>query len=408
MKKYLFWMLGALAVIGLLVWIFAPRALEVETAIVAKGRFERAIEEDGKTRLRERYVVSTPLAGRVSRITLREGDRVEKGAVIATVSPTAPTLIDARTEAEMRERIGAVEATSRRASVAVERAKAALDQANIELKRSEMLAEKGFVSPNQNETARLNARLRERELESSKQDEDAAFHELRQARATLQQYFKPSATSEGRRWEIRAPVSGMVLKVVQQSEDTSQMGTPLIEIGDPTKLDVVVDILTTDAAQIAPGMIVLLRIGDSGGNANNGNQTSAQSVTRGRVRVIEPAAFTKVSALGVEEQRVNAVIDIEPATQPMSAIGDGFRVDVRILVQTVEDAIKVPVSAVYPVGSQHGVFVIESGRSRQRLIEIVARNSTEAIVKSGLESGANVILYPPTTLKAGARVIAKK
>jgi HlyD family secretion protein len=408
MKKYLFWTLGALAVIGLLVWIFAPRALEVETAIVAKGRFERAIEEDGKTRLRERYVVSTPLAGRVSRITLREGDRVENGAVIATVSPTAPTLIDARTEAEIRERIGAVEATSRRASVAVERAKAALDQASIELKRSEMLAEKGFVSPNQNETARLNARLRERELESSKQDEDATHHELRQARATLQQYFEPSATSESRRWEIIAPVGGMVLKVVQQSEDTSQMGTPLIEIGDPTKLDVVVDILTTDAAQIASGMIVQLRTGDSCGNANNGNRTSAQSVIRGRVRMIEPAAFTKVSALGVEEQRVNAVIDIEPATQTMSAIGDGFRVDVRILVQTVEDAIKVPVSAIYPVGNQHGVFVIESGRSRQRLIEIVARNSTEAIVKSGLEPGVSVIVYPPVTLKEGTRVVAKK
>jgi HlyD family secretion protein len=408
MKKYLFWLLGALAITGLLVWIFAPRALEVETATVAKGRFERAIEEDGKTRLRERYVVSTPLAGRVSRITLREGDRVEKGTVIATVSPTAPALIDARTEAEMRERVGAVEATSRRASVAVERAKAALDQANIELKRSEMLAEKGFVSPNQNETARLNTRLREKELESSKQDEDAANHELRQARATLQQYVKPTATSENRRWEIKAPVSGMVLKVVQQSEDTSQAGTPLIEIGDPAKLDVVVDILTTDAAQIAPGMIVQLKTGDSGGNANNGTPASAQSVMRGRVRVIEPAAFTKVSALGVEEQRVNAVIDIEPAAQKISTVGDGFRVDVRILVQVVEDAIKVPVSALYPVGNQQGVFVIENGRSRQRLIEVAARNGTEAIVKNGLEPGVSVIVYPPSSLKEGARVVAKK
>ncbi len=408
MKKYLYWILSAIVVVGLLVWVFMPRALDVETAIVTKGRFERAIEEDGKTRLRERYVISTPLAGRVSRIALREGDNLEKGALIATVSPTTPAFLDARTEAEMRERVGAIEATSRRASVSVERAKAALDQSNIELKRSEMLAEKGFVSPNQNETVRLSTRLREKELESSKQDEDAARHELQQARAALRQYAKPAVAIQSRSWEIRAPVSGKVLKVVQQSEDISQAGTPVIEIGDSANLEVVVDILTTDAAQVTPGMAVQLKAGDASGNAGNGSNDSLSRAIQGRVRLIEPAAFTKVSALGVEEQRVNAVIDISPSTHKMDTIGDGFRIDVRILVQTVENAIKVPVSALYPVGNRSGVFVIEDGRAKQRVIDIVARNGVDAWVKQGLEPDTRVIVYPPTTLKDGARVALRK
>jgi HlyD family secretion protein len=400
MRKKLIWISIGAVMVALLVWIFMPRAIQVETATVTRGRFERVIEEDGKTRLRERYVVSTPLAGRVARVTLKEGDALEKGALIATISPTVPAFLDARTEAEMRERVGAVEATFRRAKVGVERAKASLDQANNELKRSEMLAEKGFVSPTQNETARLNARLRERELESSKQDEDAALHELQQAQTALRQYARPLSTNQNRVWEIKAPISGKVLKVVQQSEDVLQAGTPLIELGDPTNLEVVVDILTSDAAPIATGMPVQISMGNGGGQG---------AVTmQGRVRLIEPAAFTKVSALGVEEQRVNTIIELTEQTQKSSSIGDGFRVDVRILVQAIEGATKVPVSALYPVANRSGVFVFEGGRARQKLVDIAARSGAEASVAQGLEPGAEVIVYPPTTLKDGARVAARK
>jgi HlyD family secretion protein len=405
MKRYLFWILGVLVVVGLLVWVFAPRAQDVETARVTVGRFERAIEEDGKTRLRDRYVVSTPLAGGVSRITLREGDRVEKGALIATVSPTTPAFLDARTEAEMRERVGAVEATSRRASVSVERSKAALEQANNELKRSEMLAARGFVSPNQNETARLNVRLREKELESARQDEDAANHELRQSRAALRQYGAPTSRTRGRSLEISAPVSGKVLKVMQQSEDISQAGTPVIEIGDPANLEVVVDVLTTDASQIAPGMVVQLKTDNAMSSGASAQTSPAQ---QGRVRLVEPAAFTKVSALGVEEQRVNVVVDIDPTTTKTDVLGDGFRVDVRIIVQRKENAVTVPVSAIYPVGDRSAVFVVDNGRAKQQIVSIVARNGVDAWVKEGLAPDTQVIVYPPTTLKDGARVAPRK
>jgi HlyD family secretion protein len=397
MKTKLIWIGLGVALAALLVWVFMPRAVPVEVAKVSKGRFERAVEEDGKTRLRERYVVSTPLAGHVARITLKEGDSIKEGDLIATIYPTAPAFLDARSEAEMRERVGAVEAVLRRAKVGVERAKAALDQSNNELKRSESLAERGFVSPNQNETARLNVRLREKELESSRQEQDAALHELNQAQAALRQYANPNSAQINRTWQVRAPVAGRVLKVLHVSEGVTQSGTPLIELGDPGGLEVVVDVLTSDATQIRPGMVAQMSTG--GGNG--------ERMLEGRVRKIEPAAFTKVSALGVEEQRVNAVIDLSAPPQNKNAIGDGFRVNVRILVDVVDGAVMVPVSAIFPVGNRHAVFIVESGRARQKLIDVSARNGVEAHVKSGIEPDVTVIVYPATTLKEGARVVAK-
>lgn len=394
MKKNIFIILTALVAIALLVWAFMPRATEVELASVTRGRFERAVQADGKTRLRQRYMVSTPLAGRVARLTLQEGDTVQKGALLATLTPTAPAFLDARTENELRARAGAMAASSRRASVGVERAKAALDQANNQLLRSETLAQQGFVSPNQNETERLNVRLREKELESAKQDEQATRYEHEQALAALRQYAQPVNTNPTRAWEVRAPVSGKVLKVVQQSEGTLPAGAHLLELGDPANLEVVVDILTSDAAQVASGMPVQMNAG--------------AAIFEGRVRLVEPAAFTKVSALGVEEQRVNVVIDITSPPQKWTTLGDGFRVDVRILVQTVADAVKVPVSALYPLANQSGVFAVEGGRARQKQVDIAARNGVEGWVNKGLEPGTQVIVYPPTTLKEGARVGARK
>lgn len=394
MKKNLLIILSVLAAIALLVWVFMPRAAEVELASVTKGRFDRAVQADGKTRLRAKYVVSTPLAGRVARINLKEGDIVQQGTLLATLTPSAPAMLDARSEDELRARIGAVAATSRRASVGVERAQAALAQAANQLKRSESLAQQGFVSPNQNETERLTVRLREKELESAKQDEQASRYELAQAQAALKQYAQPAKTSPSRSWEVRAPISGKVLKVVQQSEGSLPAGAPLIELGDPANLEVVVDILTAEAVQVMPGMPVQMTIGST--------------TLEGRVRLIEPAAFTKISALGVEEQRVNAIIDLTSTPQKSSMLGDGFRVDVRILVQTVTDAIMVPVSALFPMSNQSGVFVVDGGRAHQKQIDIAARNGVSGWVSKGLEPGAQVIVYPATTLKEGARVVARK
>jgi HlyD family secretion protein len=395
MKKKAMISAVVLLVLALLVWAFMPTPREIEIATVTQGRFERSVQEDGKTRLRDRYVVSTPLTGRVARINLKQGDTVQHGATVATLWPVSPALLDERARAEQVARIGAMQASVARTQANVERASAALDNARAELKRSETLAQQGFVSPNQNETGRLNVRLREKELDSARQEENAARHELDQSRIALKQFSQTTQDGQQRTYPVKAPVSGKVLKVPQQSEGVMAAGTPLMEIGDPTQLEVVVDILTEDAAQIKPGTLVQL--------ANWGGP----DVLEGTVRLIEPAAFTKVSALGVEEQRVNAIVDITSPPDKWQTLSDGFKVDVRLLVQVVENAVKVPVSALFPVGARSALFVLDKGHARLQEIEVAARNGVEAWVKSGLTPGTQVIVYPDTKLKDGDRVKAR-
>lgn len=396
MKKKWLWGGVALLVLALLGWALMPAPVAVEVATVTQGRFERAVQEDGQTRVRERYLVSAPLTGRLERMALKQGDAVERGATVATLWPVAPALLDARTRAEQSAHIGTMQAAVARAQANVGRAAAALEQARAELQRSETLALEGFVSPNQNEVGRLGVRLREKELESARQDENAARFELAQSRIAVQPFTSsPAALGPQRAMAVQAPVSGKVLKVVQPSEGMVAAGTPLLELGDPSRLEVVVDILTEDAAQIQPGTPVQLS-----------NWGGAQTLT-GQVRLIEPAAFTKVSALGVQEQRVNAVVDILSPPEQWQALGDGFKVDVRVLVQVVENAVQVPVSALFPVGARSGLFVLDKGVARLHSVEVAARNGVEAWVKTGLNPGAQVIVYPDTKLQDGDRVQAR-
>lgn len=406
MKKKLLAAALALTLLVLLGWAFMPEAPQVELAVVRQGRFERAVQEDGKTRVRERYVVSSPLAGRVARIAWKQGDMVQREAELATLWPADPALLDARSRAGLNARVGAMQASLARSRANAERAATALEQAKSELQRSEALARQGFVSPNQNETGRMNVRLREKELESARQEEQAAKHELEQARIALQQFVdspvdgkldQQRQTDLARRpYIVRAPVSGRVLKVLQQSEAIVTTGTALIELGDPAQLEVVVDILTEDAAQIRPGTPVQL--------LNWGGPDTLD----GRVRLVEPAAFTKISALGVEEQRVYAIIDITAPAAQWQSLGDGFKVDVRVLVQVVEPALMVPVSALFPAGARSALFVLEQGHIRQREVEVAARNGVDAWVRPGpaslLSPGMKVVIYPDSKLKDGDAV----
>jgi HlyD family secretion protein len=386
-----------MALAALLGWAFAPRPVEVETAAVGQGRFETTIDEDGKTRLRERYVVSAPLAGRLARIALHEGDVVQADAVVATLTPVLSPMLDERTRRELEVRVEIAQAQVHRVSSRIDAAKVALLQATSEVQRSEQLARQGFVSSTKLESDRLAMLGAEKALETAKAERHIASHEVEQARTALSA-ARGTPGAATRAFELRAPIAGRVLRVVQPSETVVSLGTPLLELGDTRQLEVVAELLTADALKARPGSRVVI-------------ERWGGEPLQGRVRRVEPAAFTKVSALGVEEQRVKVLIDITSAPEHWLALGDGFRVGVRIVTLSMDGAVKVPASAVFPLpqspgddGAGMAVFVVDGGRARLTPVYLGARNGAEAWVRSGLKPGATVIVYPPPGVGDGVRV----
>lgn len=392
MKRILIIVGAVAAAVAALIWAFLPRPFPIDTVEVAQGRFEQAVEDDGKTRVRERYVVSAPLAGRVGRVTLKAGDRVERGQVLAVLSPMAPPLLDVRTEAELRERVGAAEAAVARARTSVERARATLVKASADLERSRKLAVQSFVSAAQVERDELAVSVNAREYEAVQFERDATEHQLDLARAALGRSRQGWQSGRGERLEIRSPVDGVVFRVLQESESVVALGTGLIELGDAARLEVVVDVLTSDAVQIPDAALVRLHhYGDA-------------RPLEGRVRRVEPSAFTKVSALGVEEQRVNVVIDIVSPPAQWQALGDGYRVDAAIVVYSRDDAVMVPLGAIFRHGTGWAVFVVRGGYARTQPVEAPRRSSTHALIEKGVAPGDRVVLYPAERVRDGTRV----
>lgn len=383
----------AIALVGALVLAFRPQPALVEVSEVTRGPFEQVIEDDGKTRVRERYVVSAPLAGKLQRITLKAGDAVTAGMVLAVIDPSSPALLDVRTERELTERVGGAEAARLRAAATVERARAALDKSRSDLERTRKLAVKSFVSAAQLEQVELEAKISLRELEAARYAEQAAAHDVAVARAALLQVRDGAAgKASARRWEVRTPVAGRILRVMQESEATVAVGAPLLEVGQPAELEVVVDVLSTDAVQIKPGAPVrLLRWGKA-------------EPLEGRVRRVEPAAFTKVSALGVEEQRVNVVIDLTSPAEKWQSLGDAYKVDASIIVASLDNAIKAPVSALFRDGEQWAVFTIANGKAARRIVQLGRRGGMEAVVEKGLQPGEKVIVHPGDSVRDGRRI----
>jgi HlyD family secretion protein len=409
MKKRTLWTIVAAsaAALAALAWAFAPRALAVDVARSRFGPFETTIEEDARTRLADRYVVSAPLAGRLQRLALREGDEVAAGAALGSLQPALAPMLDERTLAELSARVGMAEAGRARASTRSGAARVALEQAELEQRRTAQLAQQGFVAPTKADADRLAVAAAKKEVESAEQGEHIARHELEQARAALGAVR--GGASRGATFVLRAPVAGRVLKVHQRSEAVLPIGAPMVEFGDTARLEVVAELLTTEALQATPGSAVRIeRWGGAG-------------VLQGRVRTVEPAAFTKVSALGVEEQRVNVVIDLTSPREQWAALGDGYRVTVRIVTRNVARALTVPVSAVFPrpgatAGdpAQHALFAVEEGRARLRPVRLLARNAQDAWISESegggaapLGEGANVIVYPGLGISAGVRVRAR-
>lgn len=394
LPPYTWPVLTTLTMIGALVVAFMPRPIAVETAPVTRGAFQQTIDEDGKTRVRQRYTVSAPVAGMLQRLQRKAGDRVTQGMLLATIAPSAPALLDVRAEHELTERVGAAEATQRRATAEVARAQAIRDQARADVQRTRQLADRGLVSRSQLEQADLAFTTASRALEAAQQAEHAAQHDVAVARAALWQLQGEVAGSQKTQklWQIASPIQGHVLRVLQESAGVVAAGTPLLELADAADLEVVVDVLTTDAVQMRPGTPVRIE------------QWGLDQPLEGRVRVIEPGAFTKVSALGVEEQRVNVIIDIVSPFTQWQTLGDNYRIDARILVYSRDNALKVTTSALFREHQQWMVLVVNNGRAQKRAVQVGRRNAVEAVVETGVAEDDQVIIYPSDAVRDGIRV----
>ena len=385
--------LGVVFVAALGYWAFRPAPLAADFATVERGRLEVSIEEEGRTRVRDRYVVSAPVPGRMRRIELEPGDPVVAGkTVLAQFHPADPALLDVRTRTELEARVRAAESGVGAARAERERIDADLAFARSELKRFRALVAERVIAPRELEAAERQAQSLERAQQSAEFNTRAAQHQLELARASLMQ------TRGGRTSAIplHSPVNGVVLRRLQESEAVVPMGQPLIEVGSLADVEIISDLLSTAAVRVAPGQPVSIE------------QWGGDGALRGRVRRIEPSGFTKISALGVEEQRVWVVIDFDEPRERWKTIGDGYRVEVRIIVWHKDDVVKVPASGLFRHEGKWAVYTVEDGRASRRVVDIGQQNGLEAEVVSGLAPGDRIIVYPSDEITDGAAVASRK
>jgi HlyD family secretion protein len=383
------------AAIALIAYARRPKPMVVDSVAVTRGPLESTVDADGRTRVRERYVVAAPVAGRVERIALTEGTVVHAGEVILMLRPLP---LDSTAVAQARARVEAADAIVRQAETDVRTSLAELEQRRRQATRAERLAEYGALAPRDVEEAQLARVQAEEALKAANERVHAAEADGRQARAVLTSQRERSTASI----PVRSPASGRVLHVPERSERIVAAGTALVEIGDPRSLEVVVDVLSSDAATIHPGDRVRL--------AEWAGAVDAQETSRlgGRVREIEPSAFTKVSALGVEEQRVNVIVNLD-ASPPV--IGDGFRVEASIIVWSSASVLSVPRSALLQAKGKSGewtAFIVRQGKAESRALRIGHVGGAAAEVLTGIEPGDEVVVFPSDQLRDGARVTTRK
>jgi len=389
---------GGIGVVGVAALTVAmlPKPVPADTVTINRGRIAVTLDHEGRTRVRERYVVSAPLPGRVLRIGLEPGDPVRaRETVLATFLPAAPALLDARSRAEAESRVRAAQATLARARAEREQVRAASEFAQAERRRVRSLAEQGIMSAQELESAEAEAKARARALEAAGSAVVTAERNLDTARAAL---VEPTASgrsaAQGRDGvlTLRSPIDGLVLQRFQESEAVVPQGQPLVEVGDVAALEVIADFLSADAVRIAAGMPVLIE------------QWGGGTPLNGRVTRVEPSAFLKVSALGVEEQRVWVVIGFDDPHSAWRALGDGYRVEARVVIWERPDVLRIPTSSLFRQGAGWAAFVVENGRARLRALTIGQRNGTVAEVVEGLKAGDRVVIHPSDRITEGVRV----
>jgi HlyD family secretion protein len=390
--KHLRLIIVALVVAGIVVAAMWPTAMTIDIATATTGAMLVTLDEDGETRVRQRFVVSAPVAGRLARIELEPGDKVRRNVtVLARIAPVQSALIDPRTRAELGAAVDAARAAVGQAQAERQRAAAALEGALSTEARRRALFDSGVIPPDSLEAAETERRTAEEAARAADFAVKGAEYQLQLARARL---LAPKG--DGSNVQIVSPIEGTVLKRHHESAAVVAAGEPLIEIGDTNQLEIVADLLSTDAVRVRAGAEVLIE------------QWGGGHSLRAHVRRVEPSGFLKVSALGVEEQRVNVIIDFDDAAAAGRVLGDGYRVEVRIVTWRDENVLKVPTGALFRQHDGWAVFVVENETARLQPVQIGERNQTDAQIREGLSEGQTVVMHPPDTLTDGMRVAVRK
>lgn len=393
-RKIIIWLIIA-GVAGLVMMALQERPVEVETGTVARGPLTVYVSEEGKTRIRNRYVVAAPVGGSMQRVTLKPGDTVKMGETVLTrIEPGLSPLLDVRAKTEAQARVNGATAGRSRAQEALEMSRTSLKYAQTNLDRIQGTASSGILSASDRDNFQREVDLKSREVRSAEFALQVAEYELEQSKAALLQLENPGG---GAMMELKAPVNGVVLRVQQESATIVAPGTAILEIGDPSDLEIEAEILSRDAVAIKPGAVVTVE------------QWGGEPV-EARVRRVEPAAFTKVSALGVEEQRVLVLSDFSAQTPALKALGDRFRVEVRVAVWHSDDVLLVPSGALFREGSEWKTFLHDKDQKKARSTTVKAGHTdgrmTEVI--EGLKAADEVLMHPPDNVKDGTQVVKRE
>ncbi|MFL5329455.1 MAG: efflux RND transporter periplasmic adaptor subunit [Gemmataceae bacterium] len=396
MKKIVY-TLAAIALLGLIAWGLRPQPTQVDLGTVSAGPMKVTVDEEGKTRIKERYTVIAPLSGQMKRVTLKPGDPVAIGqTILTTIEPTDPALLDARAIAAAKARVSSAKAAKDQAGQMHEKARVAQEYAETEYRRARSSTESHSISDQAFKEAELLWHTRQLELKATTFAEQIANFELEQAEAALLQVSPGTVGNEPPRMVVPSPINGVVLNVRRESAGVVQAGSELVELGDPRDLEVVVQVLSRDAVAIRPGAETIFE------------QWGGEKPLAGRVRRVEPAGFTKISALGVEEQRVNVLIDFVDPYEVRSTLGDGFRVEARIVVWQKESVLRAPAGALFRRNGDWAAYVVEDGAARLRKLSIGHANALEAEVLEGLANGEHVIMHPGDKVKDGSRIVVRE
>jgi HlyD family secretion protein len=381
-----------LVIIGLLAWGFWPQPVMVEAVPALRAPMAVSIEEEGRTRVIDRYVISAPVDGIACRVQLEVGDPVKQGELLLGITPLASQILDPRSRARAESRVAAAESALRAAREVAQAAIAEQEFTSAELERLRPLMEKGIISREIFDRAENEAKTRAAARRSLDFNVEVARYDLEAAGTTLQ--YSAATASEGptERVPVRSPIDGRILKVQHECEGAVRTGDPLLEVGDPSALEVEVDVLSADAVKIKPGMHVLF------------DRWGGEQPLQGRVRNIEPVGFTKISALGVEEQRVLVISDFTSPHEQWQRLGDGYRVEAQFILWQQDDVLQGPASSLFRYQQGWAVFIADDNRAVRHEIELGRRNGLHAQILAGIEVGEMVVIHPSDAVEDGIRI----